>query len=88
MQLVVDSLVDSPMPEEVECHGFRDSTLGCLAARSGRKGRRAPPGRGKGRWWVPDLIKRDFPAAKINVKWYGDGTAINTDEGKLYLPVT
>ena len=26
-----------------------------------------------------------LPAAKINRKWYGDGTEIPTDEGKLYL---
>ena len=32
-----------------------------------------------------DLVKRDFPAAKINQKWYGDGTDIDTDEGRLYL---
>ena len=37
------------------------------------------------RWRAPDLVKRDFPAAGINVKWYGDGTDIDTDEGKLYL---
>jgi transposase InsO family protein len=34
---------------------------------------------------APDLVKRDFPAAAINRKWYGDGTDIDTDEGKLYL---
>ena len=38
-----------------------------------------------GRWRAPDLVKRDFPAAAVNVKWYGDGTDIDTDEGKLYL---
>jgi putative transposase len=55
-----------------------------LAARPGkrRKGTTRP---GKGRWRAPDLIKRDFPAAGINLKWYGDGTDIDTDEGKLYL---
>jgi putative transposase len=47
-----------------------------------RKGTTRP---GKGRWRAPDLVKRDFPAAKINRKWYGDGTEIPTDEGKLYL---
>jgi transposase InsO family protein len=47
-----------------------------------RKGTTRP---GKGRWRAPDLVKRDFPAAKINRKWYGDGTEIATDEGKLYL---
>ena len=40
---------------------------------------------GKGRWRAPDLVRRDFPAAGINVKWYGDGNDIDTDEGKLYL---
>jgi putative transposase len=30
-------------------------------------------------------VRRDFPAGKINQKWYGDGTDIDTDEGKLYL---
>jgi transposase InsO family protein len=55
-----------------------------LAAR--RKNRRKATTRpGKGRWRAPDLVKRDFPTAKINQKWYGDGTEIPTDEGKLYL---
>ena len=40
---------------------------------------------GKGRWRAADLIKRDFPAGKLNTKWYGDGTEIKTAEGKLYL---
>ena len=40
---------------------------------------------GKGRWRAPDLIGRDFPASRLNQKWYGDGTEIVTDEGKLYL---
>jgi putative transposase len=39
----------------------------------------------KGRWRAPDLIGRDFPATTVNQKWYGDGTEIPTDEGKLYL---
>jgi putative transposase len=56
-----------------------------LAARPGRKGRRGTTRPGKGRWRAPDLVKRDFPAAAINQKWYGDGTDIDTDEGKLYL---
>ena len=56
-----------------------------LAARPGRKGRRGTTRPGKGRWRAPDLVKRDFPAAGINQKWYGDGTGIDTDEGKLYL---
>jgi putative transposase len=55
-----------------------------LAARSKKK-RKATTRPGTGRWRAPDLVKRDFPAAKLNQKWYGDGTEIGTDEGKLYL---
>jgi putative transposase len=55
-----------------------------LAARRKKK-RKGTTRPGKGRWRAPDLVKRDFPAAKINCKWYGDGTEIPTDEGKLYL---
>ena len=53
-----------------------------LAARPKRR-RKGTTRPGKGRWKVPDLVKRDFPAAGINQKWYGDGTDIDTDEGKL-----
>ena len=56
-----------------------------LAARPGRKGRRGTTRPGKGRWRAPDLVKRDFPASGINQKWYGDGTDLDTGEGKLYL---
>jgi putative transposase len=55
-----------------------------LAARRKKK-RRSTTRPGKGRWRAPDLVKRDFPAQKINTKWYGDGTEIPTGEGKLYL---
>jgi putative transposase len=55
-----------------------------LAARRKRK-RRSTTRPGKGRWRAADLVKRDFPAAKINTKWYGDGTEIKTGQGKLYL---
>jgi transposase InsO family protein len=55
-----------------------------LAARRTRK-RKATTRPGKGRWRAPDLVKRDFPAQEINRKWYGDGTEVPTDEGKLYL---
>jgi transposase InsO family protein len=55
-----------------------------LAARPKKK-RKSTTRPGKGRWRAPDLVKRDFPAQEINVKWYGDGTEICTDEGKLYL---
>jgi len=57
--------------------------LGLAARRKNkRKGTTRP---GKGRWRAPDLVKRDFPASQVNRKWYGDGTEIATDEGKLYL---
>jgi transposase InsO family protein len=55
-----------------------------LAARRKKK-RKSTTRPGKGRWRAPDLVKRDFPAQEINVKWYGDGTEICTGEGKLYL---
>ncbi len=55
-----------------------------LAARRMKK-RRATTRPEKGRWRAPDLVKRDFPAGKINTKWYGDGTEIKTGQGKLYL---
>jgi len=55
-----------------------------LAARRKKK-RKSTTRPGKGRWRAPDLVKRDFPAAQINRKWYGDGTEIPTGEGKLYL---
>jgi putative transposase len=55
-----------------------------LVARA-HKRRRSTTRPGKGRWRAPDLIRRDFPAPTVNRKWYGDGTEIDTDEGKLYL---
>jgi putative transposase len=55
-----------------------------LAARR-KKRRRSTTRPGKGRWHAADLVQREFPAAKINQKWYGDGTEIKTGQGKLYL---
>jgi transposase InsO family protein len=55
-----------------------------LAARRRRK-RRSLTRAGKGRWHAPDLVGRDFTAGKAEQKWFGDGTEIITDEGKLYL---
>ena len=55
-----------------------------LVARRKKK-RKATTRPGKGRWRAPDLVKRDFPAREVNVKWYGDGTEIPTGEGKLHL---
>ena len=50
-----------------------------------RRGRRGSTRPGKGRWRAPDLIGRRFAATRVNRKWYGDGTEIVTDEGKLFL---
>jgi putative transposase len=55
-----------------------------LAARRKKK-RRSTTRPGKGRWRAPDLVKRDFPAQRLNTRWYGDGTEIPTGQGKLYL---
>jgi putative transposase len=57
--------------------------LGLAARRKNKRKSTTRPG--KGRWRAPDLVKRDFPAGQVNTKWYGDGTEIPTDEGKLYL---
>jgi putative transposase len=55
-----------------------------LAARPRRR-RRSTTRPGRGRWRAPDLVRRQFAAARLNHKWYGDGTEIGTGEGKLYL---
>ena len=55
-----------------------------LAARP-KKRRKGTTRPGKGRWRAPDLVRRDFGAAAVNRKWYGDGTEIPTGEGKLHL---
>jgi transposase InsO family protein len=55
-----------------------------LAARARRR-RKATTRPGRGRWRAPDLVKRQFPAARLNHKWYGDGTEVATGQGKLYL---
>jgi transposase InsO family protein len=55
-----------------------------LAARSKKK-RRSTTRPGRGRWRAPDLVQRDFPAAQLNRKWFGDGTQIITGEGRLHL---
>ncbi|WP_182349571.1 IS3 family transposase [Tomitella gaofuii] len=55
-----------------------------LAARRPRR-RAQTTRRGRGRWRAPDLIGRRFGTDRLNHKWYGDGTEIVTDEGKLYL---
>jgi transposase InsO family protein len=57
--------------------------LGLRARR--RKRRKHTTRQGRGRWRAPDLIGRDFLASTVNQKWYGDGTEIVTDGGKLFL---
>lgn len=55
-----------------------------LRARA-RRGRRSTTRPGKGRWRAPDLVGRDFSARRVNQRWFGDGTEIDTAEGKLHL---
>jgi transposase InsO family protein len=40
---------------------------------------------GKNRWRAPDQVRRDFHAEQVNQRWFGDGTEIPTDQGRLYL---
>jgi putative transposase len=72
--------------------GWRVSvnTVAQIMAEEGLRARRRHRRRGgtrpgRGRWRAPDLVGRQFGATTINAKWYGDGTEIVTDEGKLYL---
>ncbi len=55
-----------------------------LRARAKRR-RRSTTRPGRGRWRAPDLVGRDFSARRINQRWFGDGTEIDTAEGKLQL---
>jgi transposase InsO family protein len=55
-----------------------------LQARTRRR-RRQTTRPGRGRWRAPDLVGRDFAADQVDHQWFGDGTEIVTDEGKLYL---
>ncbi len=55
-----------------------------LAARRRRR-RKQTTRQGRGKWRAPDLIGRDFATDRLNHKWYGDGTEVPTEEGKLYL---
>jgi putative transposase len=36
---------------------------------------------------IPDLVRRDFNAERVDQRWCGDLTEIGTDEGKLYLAI-
>jgi transposase InsO family protein len=55
-----------------------------LVAR-GKRRRRNTTRPGRGRWRAPDLVNRDFHAQQVNQRWFGDGTEIPTDEGRLHL---
>jgi putative transposase len=55
-----------------------------LRARA-KRCRRGSTRPGKGRWHAPDLVNRDFHAQRLNQRWFGDGTEIDTAEGKLHL---
>lgn len=55
-----------------------------LAARRKKK-RKSTTRPGRGRWRAPDLVQRHFPARQLNRKWFGDGTQIVTNEGRLHL---
>jgi putative transposase len=55
-----------------------------LRARATRR-RRSTTRPGKDRWHAPDLVHRNFTARRINQRWFGDGTEIDTAEGKLQL---
>jgi putative transposase len=67
-----------------------DNTVAAIMAELGlaarrRRRRKQTTRQGKGRWRAEDLIGRNFGTDRINRKWYGDGTEIVTDQGKLYL---
>jgi putative transposase len=56
-----------------------------LQGRSPKRMRRSLTRPDKAAAPIADLVRRDFTAAAINVRWCGDLTEIPTDEGKLYL---
>src|SRR4051794_39676169 len=56
-----------------------------LAGRSAKRRRRSLTRPDKAAAPIPDLIKRDFHAERIDRRWCGDLTEVPTDEGKLYL---
>ena len=56
-----------------------------LAGRSPKGKRRSLTRPDKAAAPIPDLVKRNFSAERIDQRWCGDLTEIPTDEGKLYL---
>jgi transposase InsO family protein len=55
-----------------------------LAARRKKKRKRTTRA-GRGRWRAEDLVGRNFCNDAPDELWFGDGTEIPADEGKLYL---
>jgi transposase InsO family protein len=77
---------------ELRAAGWRVSqnTVAAIMAEQGlrarpKRRRRSTTRPGKGRWRAPDLVNRDFSARRVNQRWFGDGTDIDTTEGKLQL---
>jgi transposase InsO family protein len=56
-----------------------------LRGRSPKRRRRSLTRPDKAAAPIPDLVRRDFSAERIDQRWCGDLTEIPTDEGKLYL---
>ena len=56
-----------------------------LAGRAPKRKRRSLTRPDKAAAPIPDLVKREFSAERIDQRWCGDLTEIPTDEGKLYL---
>jgi len=56
-----------------------------LAGRSPKRRRRSLTRPDKAAAPIPDLVKREFRAERVDQRWCGDLTEIPTDEGKLYL---
>jgi putative transposase len=79
--------------EDLVADGWRVSvnTVAASMARQGLQGRSPKRKRrsltrpDKAAAPIPDLVRRDFSAERIDQRWCGDLTEIPTDEGKLYL---
>lgn len=77
---------------DLRAMGWRVSqnTVAAIMAEQGlraraRRLRRSTTRPGKGRWHAPDLVNRDFTAQRVNQRWFGDGTEVDTAEGTLHL---
>jgi len=58
-----------------------------LRGRSPKRKRRCLTRPDKAAAPIPDLVRREFRAERIDQRWCGDLTEIPTDEGKLYLAI-